>query len=121
MIMGCAMSAFVFCMIRRPPRSTRTDTLFAYTTLFRPAFEDGMGDLQMVDPRRLGGVELDPDESRLGIDALSIAPAQLRDALAGSTAPLKARLLDQAHVAGIGNLIVDEVLWRAGQIGRAHV
>src|SRR3546814_6199903 len=85
---------------------------------FTLAFEDGMGDLQMVDPRRLGGVELDPDESRLGIDALSIAPAQLRDALAGSTAPLKARLLDQAHVAGIGNLIVDEVLW---QIGRAHV
>src|SRR3546814_16168836 len=27
--------AFVFLMIRRPPRSTRTDTLFPYTTLFR--------------------------------------------------------------------------------------
>src|SRR3546814_9834397 len=28
--------AFIFClMIRRPPRSTRTDTLFPYTTLFR--------------------------------------------------------------------------------------
>src|SRR3546814_13854070 len=26
---------FVFVMIRRPPRSTRTDTLFPYTTLFR--------------------------------------------------------------------------------------
>src|SRR3546814_13728826 len=26
---------FLFCMIRRPPRSTRTDTLFPYTTLFR--------------------------------------------------------------------------------------
>src|SRR3546814_11460031 len=26
---------FVFCMLRRPPRSTRTDTLFPYTTLFR--------------------------------------------------------------------------------------
>src|SRR3546814_8549465 len=26
-------------MIRRPPRSTRTDTLFPYTTLFRSAFE----------------------------------------------------------------------------------
>src|SRR3546814_9639922 len=26
---------FVFLMIRRPPRSTRTDTLFPYTTLFR--------------------------------------------------------------------------------------
>src|SRR3546814_9396565 len=27
---------FFFLMIRRPPRSTRTDTLFPYTTLFRP-------------------------------------------------------------------------------------
>src|SRR3546814_5449500 len=29
------MSVFFFLMIRRPPRSTRTDTLFPYTTLFR--------------------------------------------------------------------------------------
>src|SRR3546814_4144085 len=29
---------FVFLMIRRPPRSTRTDTLFPYTTLFRSWF-----------------------------------------------------------------------------------
>src|SRR3546814_2764700 len=29
------MSYFFFLMIRRPPRSTRTDTLFPYTTLFR--------------------------------------------------------------------------------------
>src|SRR3546814_19078300 len=28
-------ACFVFLMIRRPPRSTRTDTLFPYTTLFR--------------------------------------------------------------------------------------
>src|SRR3546814_1052652 len=28
-------------MIRRPPRSTRTDTLFPYTTLFRSPFCDG--------------------------------------------------------------------------------
>src|SRR3546814_4546372 len=28
-------------MIRRPPRSTRTDTLFPYTTLFRSALDDG--------------------------------------------------------------------------------
>src|SRR3546814_13702123 len=35
---------FFFLMIRRPPRSTRTDTLFPYTTLFRsdpPGFQDG--------------------------------------------------------------------------------
>src|SRR3546814_7199846 len=29
---------FLFLMIRRPPRSTRTDTLFPYTTLFRSSF-----------------------------------------------------------------------------------
>src|SRR3546814_13998188 len=31
------MFLFFLCMIRRPPRSTRTDTLFPYTTLFRSA------------------------------------------------------------------------------------
>src|SRR3546814_4426123 len=31
----CASYMFFFLMIRRPPRSTRTDTLFPYTTLFR--------------------------------------------------------------------------------------
>src|SRR3546814_12315647 len=30
---------FFFLMIRRPPRSTRTDTLFPYTTLFRSVFD----------------------------------------------------------------------------------
>src|SRR3546814_15151854 len=32
---------FFFLMIRRPPRSTRTDTLFPYTTLFRSAASVG--------------------------------------------------------------------------------
>src|SRR3546814_12885055 len=31
----CLVCVFFFLMIRRPPRSTRTDTLFPYTTLFR--------------------------------------------------------------------------------------
>ena len=75
-------------------------------------FADG-GDLRMRDPRRLGGVELDPDEGRLGQDARAITPAALRRAL-DSDAPLKARLMDQARVAGVGNLIADETLWRAG-------
>ncbi|MDP1820156.1 MAG: DNA-formamidopyrimidine glycosylase family protein [Acidimicrobiales bacterium] len=72
------------------------------------------GRLEIVDPRRLGGVELDPVEDRLGIDALSVKPAQLRDALAASRAPLKAWLLTQDRIAGIGNLLADEMLWRAG-------
>src|SRR3546814_10799469 len=33
------MYIFFFLMIRRPPRSTRTDTLFPYTTLFRSVVE----------------------------------------------------------------------------------
>jgi formamidopyrimidine-DNA glycosylase len=75
--------------------------------------EDG-GSLVVHDPRRLGGISLDPDLARLGPDALSLTPAQLAGALRGSRAPLKARLLDQSRVAGVGNLIADEVLWRAG-------
>jgi formamidopyrimidine-DNA glycosylase len=80
---------------------------------FGLTFVDG-GTLRLNDPRRLGGVELDPDESRLGVDLLAVTPSELRDALGTSTAPLKARLMDQARVAGIGNLIADEALWRAG-------
>jgi formamidopyrimidine-DNA glycosylase len=76
-------------------------------------FAEG-GELRIRDPRRLGGVELDPDEDRLGPDALDITPAQLRDIIGSSRAPLKARLMDQHALAGVGNLLVDEALWRAG-------
>ena len=76
-------------------------------------FTDG-GRLIVSDPRRLGGVELDPDERRLGHDAATITKAGLAKALHGSRAPLKARVMDQAHLAGLGNLLADEVLWRAG-------
>ena len=75
---------------------------------------DGGGALRLRDPRRLGGVELDPDEERLGPDAASVGAARLGQILAGSEAPLKARLLDQARLAGLGNLLADELLWRAG-------
>src|SRR3546814_5273006 len=37
----CVSLYFFFLMIRRPPRSTRTDTLFPYTTLFRSHFVFG--------------------------------------------------------------------------------
>lgn len=76
-------------------------------------FSDG-GTLAIIDPRRLGGVELDPDETRLGPDAFALTFEQLAAALEGSRAPLKARLLDQRRVAGLGNLLVDEILWRTG-------
>ncbi len=80
---------------------------------FAVHFADG-GDLRLRDPRRLGGVHLDPDESRLGVDAMTVTAAQLGALLRGSSAPLKARLMDQSRIAGLGNLLTDETLWRAG-------
>ncbi len=76
-------------------------------------FQDG-GSLAVQDPRRLGGVLLDPDVSHLGPDAMAISRSELAVILRGSRTALKARLLDQSRVAGIGNLIADELLWRAG-------
>jgi formamidopyrimidine-DNA glycosylase len=72
------------------------------------------GTLVINDPRRLGGVLLDPDESRLGVDAMTLTSAQLAAVLERSDAPLKAKLMDQARIAGLGNLLTDESLWRAG-------
>lgn len=69
--------------------------------------------LRISDPRRLGGVELAPDTARLGPDVFAVSLPELRAALAGSHAPIKARLMDQHRIAGVGNLIADEVLWRA--------
>ena len=80
---------------------------------FAVVFADG-GDLRMRDSRRLGGVTLDPPEERLGPDALTVTLGGLRRALDRSTAPLKARLMDQRRLAGVGNLAADEALWRAG-------
>lgn len=75
---------------------------------------DGGGSLGMLDPRRLGGVSLDPDLSALGPDALSITVGELRRGLSASRLAVKAWLLDQGRIAGVGNLIADETLWRAG-------
>jgi formamidopyrimidine-DNA glycosylase len=79
---------------------------------FTVRFTDG-GTLTMRDPRRLGAVLLDPDETRLGIDAFDLTTAQLRDRLTSRRTPVKAALLQQRDVAGLGNLLVDEILWRA--------
>src|SRR3546814_19657446 len=63
----------VFLMIRRPPRSTRTDTLFPYTTLFRsPAWDPrnpllpSMQALTWLKPRRT-----DPKAGRAAAPAVS--------------------------------------------------
>ncbi|ABS01642.1 Fpg/Nei family DNA glycosylase [Kineococcus radiotolerans] len=75
-------------------------------------FEDG-GQLRLFDKRRLGRVRLDPDVDALGPDAELVGREEFRERIGRGSAPLKARLLDQSVVAGIGNLLADEVLWRA--------
>lgn len=83
---------------------------------FGVTFADG-GGFRLLDPRRLSRVRLDPPVEALGPDALGLSPAAFRAALTAgrrvSTAPVKARLLDQSVLAGVGNLLADEALWRA--------
>ncbi len=93
-------------------------------------------ELRFVDPRRFGWVEaashLDglPQIAALGLDPLSELDAgKLAELLAGSRAPVKAFLLDQHRVAGLGNIYACEALFRARvhprtpahrAVGRAH-
>lgn len=87
---------------------------------FTLRFADG-GSLALRDPRRLGRVRLDPDISRLGPDAADVSPADFRALISKGTVAVKARLLDQSKIAGIGNLLADEILWQARVSPRAPV
>jgi formamidopyrimidine-DNA glycosylase len=80
---------------------------------FSLEFEGG-GRLALRDKRRLSRAVLDPDLSRLGPDAAEATRAQFRERVGAGNAPVKARLLDQSAIAGVGNLLADETLWRAG-------
>src|SRR5207248_2896177 len=82
---------------------------------------DGSG-VAYRDVRRFGTWLLtDPGElepylaERVGVEPLERAftPRGLAERLAGRRAPIKAALLDQRTLAGMGNIYVDEALWRA--------
>ncbi len=79
---------------------------------FTLEFADG-GSLVLFDKRRLGRVRLDPDLSALGPDAEVVPRDEFRRLITKGTIAVKARLLDQSKIAGIGNLLADEALWRA--------
>ena len=74
--------------------------------------------MHFVDPRRFGGLfaTLNPEDlesrfwSKLGPDGLSITSRALAKALSRTSRCLKAALLDQGVVAGLGNIYVDESL-----------
>ena len=99
-------------LVYGPKRSEEAWVRFALS-LQHPG-EEVAHRLAVEDARRLGSVELDADLSDLGPDAVGIHAEQLADAFGTTTTPLKAALLDQRRLAGLGNLLADEVLWRAG-------
>jgi formamidopyrimidine-DNA glycosylase len=78
--------------------------------------------LCFVDLRKFGTMWLVDDEalvtSRLGPEPLGaeFTPAYLHSILKRRSAPVKAVLLDQSAIAGIGNIYADEALFRAGII-----
>ena len=92
-------------VIDRPPAPNRWDR-------FALDFQDG-GRLALRDKRRLSRAVIEPDFAHIGPDAGEIGREAFRARVGRGTAPLKARLLDQGVLAGVGNLLADEVLWRA--------
>jgi formamidopyrimidine-DNA glycosylase len=87
---------------------------------FTVRFADGMA-LRLVDKRRFGRVRLDPNVAALGPDALDVGLADFRRLLARGTTSIKARLLNQSALAGIGNLLADEMLWQSKISPAKHV
>lgn len=82
----------------------------------------GGTEMRLIDPRTFGFVVVyTPEElaesplARLGPDAFDALPsvAAMRSRLAGRSAPIKALLLDQTFIAGVGNIYADEALHRA--------
>jgi formamidopyrimidine-DNA glycosylase len=65
------------------------------------------------DKRRLSRAHLGAGIDHLGPDALTITPQAFRKRVGTGRAPIKARLLDQAVLAGVGNLLADEALFDA--------
>src|SRR3546814_4589181 len=91
---------FFFLMIRRPPRSTRTDTLFPYTTLFRSArnrikFADAVVAVQYA-------ARIFPRDRRAGFD---LRPRHLA-ALALAEGALGHEIIDAAEPLGIAGIPV---------------
>ena len=74
---------------------------------------DGGLHLHFRDPRKFGRWRLAAGPAGLGPDALAVAAAPFAAALRGRHKALKALLLDQTVLAGIGNIYADEILFAA--------
>jgi formamidopyrimidine-DNA glycosylase len=97
---------------RRAGRAAERAAFNPVWVRFTLTFADG-GSLRLFDQRRLGRIRLDPAVETLGPDAQEIGRREFAVRVGRSRAPVKARLLDQSVVAGVGNLLADETLWQA--------
>jgi formamidopyrimidine-DNA glycosylase len=79
---------------------------------FTLEFADG-GRMALRDKRRLGRAVIEPDFAHVGPDAAEVSRDVFRERVGRGTMPIKARLLDQKSIAGVGNLLADETLWQA--------
>src|SRR3954468_5387521 len=75
-------------------------------------FADG-GRLALRDKRRLGRAVIEADFTHVGSDAAEVSRDVFRERVGRGTIAIKARLLDQKSIAGVGNLLADETLWQA--------
>ena len=75
-------------------------------------FADGSR-MALHDRRRLGRALINPDFDHVGPDAAVVSRDAFRERVGRGSMPLKARLLDQRSISGVGNLLADETLWRA--------
>jgi formamidopyrimidine-DNA glycosylase len=96
------------------PRADHTHLIFA--------LDDGAEQLRFRDIRRFGSVTLFPTQqavedyftaARLGPEPFDIDSIYWRQALAGTKRSVKAVLLDQQVIAGVGNIYADEALFEA--------
>jgi formamidopyrimidine-DNA glycosylase len=74
-------------------------------------------EVRFRDPRRFGGVwwlgSEQPADDKMGPEPLTLRATQLHQQLRKTTRAIKNALLDQSVVAGLGNIYVDESLFRA--------
>jgi formamidopyrimidine-DNA glycosylase len=101
-----------------PPEALREFKADAHTHLSFH-FRDGGPSVLFRDVRKFGKVLLleagadDPRLDKLGVDALSATGKDLFEAARARKIPIKTLLLDQAVIAGIGNIYADEALFLA--------
>jgi formamidopyrimidine-DNA glycosylase len=97
---------------------TTPDTPLVAHTHARLSLASGR-ELRFVDPRRFGRLEFrnlrrSPGFSAPGVDPLIIGPEEFVALFHGRRLAIKAALLNQSLLAGVGNIYADESLFRAG-------